>query len=253
MPVAFRHRPVPPSPVARWDARWKLAACLVAAGGCAALQRPAWAAAALGLALALVLAARLPLRWVCGRLALFAVAALPFVLVLPFALGGDGWEVAGVGVSARGLGAGGAVLFRGLAVGCLALVVLGTAPLHHTLAAARRLRVPGLMVQIAALAYRYTFLFAEEMRRLRTAMRTRGFRVRGTRHGYRALAHASGALLVRGGDRAEAVAAAMRTRGFDGTFHTLSTFRTTAADIMGFALVAGATLALVAADRLMPL
>lgn len=250
MSLAYRHRPVPPSPVARWDARWKLAALALACGAIAALHRPAPSAAALALGLSLVALARLPRGWVLSRLALFGFAALPFLLVLPFTLNGDGWHLGPVFVSERGVLVGAAVACRGLAVGCFALVLLGTAPVHHTLAAAHKLRVPGVLVLLALLAYRYTFLLGEEMRRLRVAMRTRGFRVRATRHGYRALAHASGALLVRGTDRAEAVQAAMRTRGFDGTLHTLSTFRTTAADILGFLALAAGAAALVTWDRL---
>ena len=80
-------------------------------------------------------------------------------------------------------------------------------------------------------------------------MRTRGYRVRATRHGYRSLGHATGALLVRGADRADNVAAAMRTRGFDGTFHTLAAFRTTFADVFAFFALLAATIALVLWDR----
>ena len=250
MTLAFRHRPVPPSPLARWDARWKLAAVLLAVCGIAALDRAAPAAAALALGLLLVVVARLPGAWVRGRLFIIALAAAPFLLVLPFTLGGDGWDVGPVRVSERGIVAGLAVFCRGLAVGCLALVLVGTAPLHHTLAAAHRLKVPGLLVQLTLLAYRYAFLLADEMKRLRIAMRTRGYRPRATRHGYRALGHASGALLVRGADQADRVAAAMRCRGFDGNFHTLAAFRTASADIISFVALVAAVAALVLWDRL---
>src|SRR5215207_736965 len=89
MTLAFRHRPVPPSPLARWDARWKLAAVLLTVCGIAALDHLAAAAAALALGLFLLVVARLPGSWVRGRLLLFALAALPFLLVLPFTLDGD--------------------------------------------------------------------------------------------------------------------------------------------------------------------
>ncbi|MBN9117969.1 MAG: cobalt ECF transporter T component CbiQ [Planctomycetes bacterium] len=249
MTLAYRHRPVPDSPLARWDARWKLAAVFLAVCGVAALDHLAPAAAALALGLLLLAVARVPRSWVCGRLILFAVAALPFLLVLPFTLDGDGWDVGPFRISERGVAAGVAVFCRGLAVGCFALLLLGTAPLHHTLAAAHKLKLPGLLVQLTLLAYRYTFLLADEMKRQRIAMRTRGFRVRASRHGYRALGHATGAVLVRGADRADNVAAAMRCRGFDGHFHTLATFRTVPADIISFALLAAATVALVLWDR----
>jgi cobalt/nickel transport system permease protein len=250
MTLAFRYRPVPPSPLARWDARWKLAAALLAVCGTASLNHLGPAAVALALGLLLLALARLPRGWVLARLAVFATAALPFLLVLPFTLPGDGWDVGPVRISGRGLVAGLAVLCRGVAVGCFALMLLGTAPLHHTLAAAHKLKLPGLLVQLTLLTYRYAFLLAEEFRRLRIAMRTRGYRVRATRHGYRSLGHATGALLVRGADRAEGVSAAMRTRGFDGTFHTLAAFRTGFADVLAFAALLSATIALVLWDRL---
>ena len=252
MTLAFRHRPVPPSPLARWDARWKLAAVALAVCGIAALDHLVPAVVALALGLLLLVVARLQGSWVRDRLFLFALAALPFLLVLPFTLDGSGWDVGPVRVSERGVVAGLAVFCRGLAVGCFALLLLGTAPLHHTLAAAHKLKVPGLLVQLTLLAYRYTFLLADEMKRLRIAMRTRGFRVRASRHGYRALGHATGAVLVRGADRAENVAHAMRCRGFDGHFHTLASFRTTAADVLAFLALLAATIALVAWDRAGP-
>jgi cobalt/nickel transport system permease protein len=239
------------SPLARWDARWKLAALLVASFGFALLDKLFPSLAALAAGFALIGLARLKGTWVRGRLGLFVLAALPFLVVLPVTMqtGGAGWTIGPVPVSERGLEVGFAVFARCLAIGCLALVLVGTAPLHHTLAAAHALRIPGLLVLIAALAYRYTQLLAEEYRRMRVALRTRGFRVAATRHGYRTMGHVTGAVLVRGADRAERVADAMRCRGFDGTFHTTTAFRTTWLDILAFAAFVSATAALLLWDR----
>lgn len=250
MTLAFRHRPIPSSPLARWDTRWKLAAVLLAVCGIASLNHLAPAAAALAFSLLLLVIARLPRMWVLTRLIFFSVAALPFLLVLPFTLAGEGWDIGPIHISQRGVVAGLEVFCRGLAIGCFALLLLGTAPLHHTLAAAHKLKFPGLLVQLTLLTYRYAFLLAEEFRRLRIAMRTRGYRIRSTRHGYRSLGHATGAVLVRGAERADNVAAAMRCRGFDGTFHTIAAFRTTAADIIFFALLVAVMTSLVLWDRL---
>jgi cobalt/nickel transport system permease protein len=250
MTLALRHHDVPDSPPARWDARWKLAALLVAVAGVALLNHVLPAAVALGAGLGLLAVARLPGRWVRIRLAVFTLAALPFVLILPFTLDGPGWDFGPLHASDRGLLAGAAVALRCVAIGAFALVLVGTAPVHHTLAAAHRLRVPGLFVLLALLAYRYAFVLADELRRLRVALWVRGFRARASRHGYRTLGHVTGALLVRGADRAEHVADAMRCRGFDGRFHTLTAFRTTAADVAAFVFLAAATIALVLWDRL---
>lgn len=252
MTLAARERPVPPSPLSRWDARWKMAAVLVGVAGVATLNHLLPAAVALAVGLGLLAVARLPGRWVRARLAVFAFAALPFLLVLPFTLDGPAWEVGPVRVSERGVVAGLAVLCRALAIGSLTLVLVGTAPLHHTLTAAARLRVPGVLVLLALLAYRYTSLLSDELRRMRTAARVRGFRATATARGYRTLGHLTGAVLVRGADRADRVAEAMRCRGFDGRLHTLAGFRTTAGDVAGFVGLAAGTIALVLWDRLGP-
>lgn len=252
MTPAFHHCEVPDSPLARWDARWKLAALLVAAFGIASLDHLMPAFVALALGLLLLSLARLPGRWMRGRLELLGIATLPFLVVLPFTLdpNGPGWNLGPVHVSEHGVVVGLAVFCRCLAIGCLALILLGTAPFHHTLAAAHKLKVPGLFVLIVGLAYRYAFLLSDEYRRIRIALRTRGFRARANRHGYRTLGHVTGAILVRGADRAERVTAAMRCRGFDGTFRTTITFRTTTADFVSCLLVIAGISAIIVWDKL---
>ncbi len=256
MTLALRHRPVPPSPVARWDARWKLAAALALAAGAAAVTRPGPSAAAFAAGLLLVAASRLPWAAVRARLGALLFTTVPFFLVLPFTLADPaghatalGFDLGPLRASERGVLVAAGLAFRCLAVGCLAAVLVGTAPVHHTLAAARRLGLPGVLVQLALLAYRYAFLLADEFRRLRIALRVRGFRPRTDAHTYRTVGHATGALLVRGADQADRVAEAMRCRGFDGTFHTLTAFRTTPADVGAFLLCVAGTIALVAWDR----
>jgi cobalt/nickel transport system permease protein len=244
MTPSLKFADIPDSPPARWDTRWKLAAILVAVAGIAALNRLAPAAVALALGLILLAVSRLPWKWVRFRLSMFVLAALPFLLVLPFTLDGTGRY------SERGLVAGLAVFCRGVAIGAFALVLVGTAPVHRTITAAHKLKVPGLLVLLALLAYRYAFLLSDELRRLRVALRVRGFRATATRRGYRTLGHVAGAVLVRGSDRADRVSDAMRCRGFDGKFHTLAAFRTTTADVVSFLLMVAGTAALVAWDRL---
>jgi cobalt/nickel transport system permease protein len=58
----------------------------------------------------------------------------------------------------------------------------------------------------------------------------------------------TGTLLVRGSDRAERVAQAMRCRGFDGHFRTTTAFRTRPADVGMFLLIVGVVGGLVAWD-----
>lgn len=236
MTLAVRAGRAPDSPVGRWDARWRLAALLLLAAGAASVERPLPAAGFLLGVLILPGLARLPVRPFLSKLGLLGLSVLPFLIVLPL-------------TTDNGLTLGIVVGLKSLAVGGVGLVLAGSAPLPDTFAAARRLRLPGVLVLVAQLAHRYTFVLAAEARRVRTSMRARGFVPRTDRRTVRTFGHAAGAVLVRGGERAERVAAAMRCRGFDGRMPDSRRYGTRIADVLGFAAVAGGTIAGVAWDR----
>lgn len=218
-----------------WDARWKLAAVAVLIVGCAAVRGVLPSAGFLVASLGLAFLARLSIREIRTRAMLVGFAILPVVLLAPFTLESGTMLAAGIAC-------------RALAIGTLALVLVRTSPVPETLAAARSLRLPSALLQIAQLAHRYTDLFQAEVRRIRIALRTRGFRPRTDTHSYRTLGHALGGVLVRGSDRAERVSAAMRCRGFDGSYRGLATFRTSPRDVLGFAAAAAVAVGLIAAD-----
>jgi cobalt/nickel transport system permease protein len=142
------------------------------------------------------------------------------------------------------------IVLKAVAVLTLVLVAWATAPWEVTLKALHALRVPGLLVQLLALTYRYLFLLGEEVVRLRTALRVRGYRNRANLHSYRTVGHVAGTLLVRSHERAERVGQAMRCRGFDGRFRALVDFRTRARDVLAFALIVGTAAGLLAWDLL---
>src|SRR5262245_34868906 len=249
MTLALEHLAPNDSLLARFDPRWKLAALLLAILAVAALRSLPVAAGAFALALLLAWISRLPRRWVRARLLLVGLALLPFLLILPFTVeGGPTWNWGALHVSTTGIIVAVALILKSLAIVTLALVLLGTAPLHITLYAAQRLHVPGLFVHLTLMSYRYVFLLAEEFDRIRTALRVRGFRNRANRHSYRTIGRVTGTLLVRGTERAERVAQAMRCRGFDGRFRSLTAFRTTGRDVLLFAVIVVAAAALAAWD-----
>ncbi len=111
---------------------------------------------------------------------------------------------------------------RGLAIGskvvggtAAVLAVSMTTPLTTLLATAAWLRVPPLLVEIAALTYRFLFLLAEEAERIREAQKTR----LGHSSWHRAIRSYStlGGMVVAGSyDRAERVYQAMLLRGYTG-------------------------------------
>jgi cobalt/nickel transport system permease protein len=252
MTLSLALLPCPDSPLRRLDPRWKLAALTLAVALVALLHTLPAALAALVGAVALLLLARLPPGWWLKRLGIVALFLGVFAVACPFLLDGPGltWRLGPVQVSLYGLVAGLLLLAKGLAIVALMLVLLATAPLDVTLKAAHALRVPGLLVQLVLLTYRYIFVVGQELARLRVALRTRGYRNRVSRHSYRTIGNVTGSLLVRSYERAERVGQAMRCRGFDGRFRALVDFRTSPADVLAFGLIVGAGIGLVLWERL---
>ncbi len=237
--------PSPDSPLRRLDPRWKLAGLVFAAVVAACLRHVGPAAVALFGALMLAVVGRLPARWLLTRLGAALLFFIPFVLSLPFllrsretALSIGPWDIP------YGLGVAMLLCLKALAIVVLMLVILATAPLDATLKAAHALRFPGVLVHLGLMTYRYLFVLASELRRLRVALRVRGYRNRATRHSYRTAGHVAGTLLVRSVERAERVSQAMRCRGFDGRFRSLAHFQTRLPDILAFSLLTGSAAAL---------
>jgi cobalt/nickel transport system permease protein len=251
MTLAFDAPAGAPSRLRGRDPRWLLAGFGLATAGAAAVQSPAAAAAASAASAGLAIAAGLPRPWLLRRLGTLALALLPLLVLLPLTIdpAGPAWlEWGWLRASARGTELAATLALRALAVLALALTLLASATVTDLARAGRSLLVPGLIVQLFLLSYRYTFVLADELFRLRVAIRSRGFRARMDRHTYRTVGHVTGTLLVRGTERAERVAAAMRCRGFDGHFHTLTHFRTRPADVVTFVLLAAAATGLVVWD-----
>jgi cobalt/nickel transport system permease protein len=229
MTLRFSPPPCPDSPLRRLDARWRLAGLLLCLAAAALVRSAPAAGLAVCGALLLAWLGRLPWRWYLSRLLALAGPLLLFALPLPILVRGGPAEGARLAL---------VIVLKGLALITLALVLLATGPVDVTLKAAHALRVPGLLVQLVLLTYRYLFVLADEFLRLRVALRARGFRNRMSWHSYRTVGQVAGALVVRGSERAERVAQAMRCRGFDGRFRSLVELRTRRADVVAFVLLA---------------
>jgi cobalt/nickel transport system permease protein len=225
------------SPIHRLDARWRLASIVLVCVAVVSLQTLLAAGLALVMTLATLALSQLPWRWFLTRLAGVGFFLFLFLVLLPFTIPGAGWEFGPLHVSAHGLHLALLISLKALTVAALALLLFATAPVEVTLRAAHQLWVPGLLTQLLLLTHRYTYLFADELGKLRIALRLRRFRNRLSRHGYRTLGHVTGTLLVRSYERAERVGQAMRSRGFNGRYRTLHQFHTGFFDILGFLLL----------------
>lgn len=152
-----------------------------------------------------VFAGRVPLRWLARRL-------LPFLVLWLFGYGGVllGADLTGVF----------SLWLRALLTAVCALAYTWTTPFTQTVAAMSWFRLPGMMVAIAALAYRFFSVLGAEatsMARAYAARRPPPGAVRAAVVG----AKLSRSLLMRAYHRSERIADAMVARGYDGTFRLL--------------------------------
>jgi cobalt/nickel transport system permease protein len=252
MTLAFSEPSPTPSLLSGLDPRWRLAGLLLCAAAAATLHTLRATVVALAAALALALLARLPPTWFLRRLGAAAFFFALFAAPLPWLLLGEGpsWTCGPFRVSQHGVEAALLLTAKAITLLTLFLTVQAAAPLETTLKAAHSLRIPGLLVQLALLTYRYIFVLADELRRLRIALRVRGYRNRIRRHSYRTAGRIAGTLLVRGYERAERVGQAMRCRGFDGQFRSLNSFTTRPTDVAAFLFMAAGAAALAVWDWL---
>jgi cobalt/nickel transport system permease protein len=188
---------------------------------------------------ALIRLARMPLDWYVRRLLILLPLLAALFVILPLVMHDDGpaFFLGPIRVSLFGFLVACRLTLRALVILSLVLILLTSTPLPSLFKAAHALWVPGLLIQMVSLSYRYLFLIIEEFQRVRIALRQRGFRNRGNLRSYHTVANVSAILLVRSAERAERVGQAMRCRGFDGKFRCLTEFHTTRGDIALFFLI----------------
>lgn len=218
------------SRVHRLEAETKVVAVFVFVVAVAVTPREAvWAFAIdAGVATAVLIAARIPFRFLVARLA----GILPFIafaFLIPFIASGEQIDLGLVSVSKDGLWAAWNIMAKATLGATAAIILAATTEVQKILRGMTVLRVPAVFVSIAGFMIRYLELIVEELGRMRLAMESRGYDPRWLWQ-IRPIASASGALFVRSYERGERVHAAMTARGFTGVMPVLDARRTRAED-----------------------
>jgi len=199
----------------------KLVAAVLFIVGVAITPREAlWAfglyAAVLGVVLAV---ARVPLRFFLVRL----LAILPFIafaFLIPFIASGERVEVLWFDVSREGVWGAWNILAKGTLGATTSIILAATTEVPKLVQGLGVLRVPAVLVSIAAFMIRYLELIAEELGRMRMAMASRGYDPRWLGE-TKPIAAAAGAMFVRSYERGERVHSAMLARGYTGVMPVL--------------------------------
>ena len=178
-----------------------------------------------GFSILLIGLARLNLTAVFKRLSVVLGFIVLIWITLPLTTEGDSLiDIGSLTLSVQGIHLSARITIKSMTIliTLMALIATMTIPtLGHSL---NRLHVPGKIVQLLVLTYRYIFVFEDEYQRLLRAAKVRGFRPGTNIHSYKTYAYLIGMLLVRAWARAERVHQAMRCRGFKGKFYALERF-----------------------------
>jgi cobalt/nickel transport system permease protein len=154
--------------------------------------------------------AQVPMSYLVRRIALFLPVVFMISLSLPISQGfAAGWEAMA------------AILFRSTLAFVSVLWLVSVMPFDQLLVTLRRFYVPAAFVAMLAFMYRYSFVVWDELTKMRTARKARGFRG-GFGFHWKESIQLIGLLLLRAMGRAERVHGAMSARGWDGRVRFLS-------------------------------
>jgi cobalt ECF transporter T component CbiQ/cobalamin biosynthesis protein CbiM len=217
------------STLASFDPRVKVVCVMVLVVTLALLSSLLAVSIVLMFVLALVIISRVPLKHI---LTIFLVA-------LPFALFASLMMLLFSGPE------GALLMFLRVSASVLALVVLvTTTPFFMLLAALRSIKVPRVLVNLLLFSYRFIFLLLDEMGRMRTARKARGFaggKSLRDRSAFTTLSNTVGMAFVRANSRGSRIYDALCSRGYSGEvggFERLSVRGRDAALAAGFACIA---------------
>jgi cobalt/nickel transport system permease protein len=205
--------------VSRLDPRTRILAASVFALLTVSLNHLPTLGVAVALSVVTAILARLEVRPTLRHmLALDGFMVLALVM-LPFTVAGDTVvSLYGLDASRQGMVQALVILFKANAVVLMVLALVGSMDTVALGQALRRLGTPEKLVHLYLFTVRYLDVLHREYRRLRTAMKARAFTMRSDRHTWTSIGYLFGMLMVHSVERSERIVAAMRCRGFDGTF-----------------------------------
>jgi len=204
-------------------------------------------------AAALLLASRLPVRFILARVKVIGVFVIPILILMPFTVPGTPvFSLGPLVASAEGISFAVLVTIRSVAAVLLVVTMLGTQRFDTTIKVLALLRVPDIIIQMLLFTYRYIYVMIDEFLRIWSSMRAKGYAFRFSRHGLSMIGNLIGMLLIKSYERAERVYQAMIAKGYTGKPVSFSSFRITVMDgiFCAFVLVLALSVPLVSLELL---
>ncbi|MBD3326898.1 cobalt ECF transporter T component CbiQ [candidate division KSB3 bacterium] len=198
------------------------------------------------LALSLLIAAGIAYWQTCRKFLELNLFILFLLIFLPFSypgeplftLGGLAWSLEGALKAIK-------IALKANSIMLTFAALISTLEPNQVGLALDRLGSPAKLTHLLFFAIRYLDVIQREYGRLIKAMKLRCFRPGFTRHTFKTYGYLVGMLLIRSLDRSERILNAMKCRGFQHRFYTLTTLTMTKSDV-GFLIALGIILTVLA-------
>ena len=188
----------------------------------------------------LILLSKVPFKFVLKK----SLIVIPFVVMVAVFIPFLKKDTIGGGIS-LGIGSSGGVLtvsYSGLLIffnvlvksyiGVLTVILLSsTTPFTKLLKGFEELKAPHFMIMLASFTYRYLFVLADEVIKMKRARDSRCFGGKWIWHA-KTIGHMIGTLFLRSYERAERIYVAMVSRGYDGEFNRVRSSKLKARDFV---------------------
>lgn len=174
----------------------------------------------------------LPIKQLIRGVRLPGFFLLAMAVILPFWSGPTVlWQFGPLALRLEGML--GMLLIAGKFVGILTVVIVlfGTTPLSELVVALRSMAIPWVLTDLLLFTHRYLFQLTEDLQKMRTAARLRGF-MGNSLSSLKPLAYITGSMLVRSHEQSEKVFQAMILRGYSDGSMRLPPFRPALSDYM---------------------
>lgn len=194
--------------VRNWDPRSKTIASMVFIIGVISLQSPFILLFTFILVLLVSRIMGIRFLYMMTRLAL--LAPLLVFMAVPLVFGG------GLPVTEDRINFASLIVLKALTSMLVMIIMVTTQSLQEYLDGLANMKVPPLLITVLFLAFRYAFLFIEELKCMQRALKSRLFNAGADKRALLAYGEISGAMLIKAIDRSENVYRAMSSRCFDG-------------------------------------
>jgi cobalt/nickel transport system permease protein len=210
------------SPLHRWEPRCKLIGFIVLIFAFSFVRNLSMLLVMVAVTVAIYLISRLPVSFILRRLRYPSLFLLVVVLVLPLVSGQTiVMSLGPIDLRQEGVIAVFTIAVRFLSILTVGLILFGTTPFLTTIKAMRALGLPAIMADMVLLSFRYLHEIGDDLHRMQTSMKLRGFqRDRFSLRGLRIPAWLGGSLLVHSYERSEWVYKAMILRGYGQAAYT---------------------------------